>query len=62
MMNDIHDTPDTIIKLNLQGTDFNVFTRKRPGVDVFLAAVGQLYEVRKIQRKILFRYKLPSGA
>ncbi len=49
MTNDIHDTPDAIIKLNLQGIDLSVFMNKRPEVDAFLAAVSQLYEVRKIQ-------------
>ncbi len=42
---DFYVPPDTTIKLNVQGIDFRVHVHKRPEVDLFLAAVSNLYEV-----------------
>lgn len=37
--------PDIVITVDLEGQEHNVYVRKRPGVDDFLRAVGQFYEV-----------------
>ncbi len=47
MVSGFHDPPDATIKFNVQGTDLSIYMQKRPEVDLFLASVSELYEVRK---------------
>ncbi len=47
MISGFHNPPDATIKLNVQGIDLRIYMQKRPEVDLFLAAVSELYEVRE---------------